>query len=63
MSATKIATSFRVSFMALIAEVDRSPSRGRLSMGRFHAALEEGVEAESASLRVDRPVYRRGSKT
>ena len=30
-----------------------------LSMVRFHAALGDDVEAESASLRVDRPVYPR----
>jgi hypothetical protein len=34
------------------AEVVRSPGRGGLGMARFHAALEEGVEAGSASLRV-----------
>jgi hypothetical protein len=34
------------------AEVARSPSRGGLSMVRFHAALGAGVEAGSASPRV-----------
>jgi hypothetical protein len=43
------------------ADVARSLGRGGLSTVRFHAALAEGVEAGSASLRVDRPVYpRRG---
>jgi hypothetical protein len=31
-------------------------------MVRFHAALTDDVEAESASLRVDRPVYPRRPK-
>ena len=40
----------------------RSPVARDLSMVRFHAALGAGVEAESASLCVDRPVYPRRRK-
>jgi hypothetical protein len=41
------------------AEFTRLPERGGLSMARFHAALEEGVEAGCASPRVDWPAYPR----
>jgi hypothetical protein len=59
MSATRIAASFRVSLTALL---PKQPDRRVAVAGawlRFHAALEEGVEAGSAALRVNWPVYPR----
>jgi hypothetical protein len=41
------------------AEAAGSAGRGGLGMVRFHAVLEDDVEAGSASPRVDRPVYPR----
>jgi hypothetical protein len=56
MSATKIAATFRVS---LTAPTPRSPGRGGLSIAALPCCAGDDVEAESAFLRVDRPVYPR----
>jgi hypothetical protein len=59
MSDTKIAASFRVSLTALLPKQANS----RVAVGWAWCASmlrsEDGVEAGSASLRVDRPVYPR----
>jgi hypothetical protein len=48
MSATKIAASFRVSVMALVAEAGRSPVAGASAWLHFHAALIETRRAGNA---------------
>jgi hypothetical protein len=48
MSDTKIAASFRVSVMALVAEEGRSPVAGASAWQHFHAALIETRRAGNA---------------
>ena len=48
MSDTKIAASFRVSVMAVVAEAGRSPVAGASAWLHFHAALIETRRAGNA---------------
>jgi hypothetical protein len=62
MSATKIAASFRVSVTALVPKHPDSAVAVAWAWCASMLRLRNGVEAESASLRVDRPVYPRRLK-